>query len=171
MIDILGLIDRSLVELSRARFRLYTFALYLDVESSCLAVCADTASNSARLVRRINRFNCAEFGESVERGDLAGAALWQANLGRNLSLGDFALVNMCRLTIPSVTPPTTYLLMLRAMRQREQELLLATPRPAKLMLVCTGPNDEAEFTWVPSASPHSRMSENVMPPPTTGAPG
>lgn len=71
----------------------FTFAFYHDHESGAVSVCVDTEANSNSQVRSTNRYNTKHFRTEIAGGDLAGASLWQANIGRNLSLGDFAKVN------------------------------------------------------------------------------
>ena len=58
----------------------------------------------------------------MAKGDLKDAALWQANVGRSLSLGDFAIVNAARTDIGEVpVDDRFYVLMAQA--------VVAHPRP------------------------------------------
>ena len=60
------------------------------------SLCVDTAESSAETVRSMNDFSSKYFQAAVEEGDLATAGLWQANVGRSLSFGDFVMVNVAR---------------------------------------------------------------------------
>jgi len=94
--------DRALHELEQKQFPLYTLAFYLDHESAAVSVCADTQPNSDRVVASTNKYNLKHFLAGVSDGDLGAAAIWQANIGRSLSLGDFTVVNLARTELGAV---------------------------------------------------------------------
>jgi hypothetical protein len=56
----------------------------------------DAKANSLRKVSEQNAYESKYFHRFIGAEDLDQAALWQANSGRNLSLGDFAKVNIAR---------------------------------------------------------------------------
>jgi hypothetical protein len=93
---IADLLDKAVTAISKKAISVHTFALYHDRESSRLSVCVDTADNSRRVVAGINQYNAKHFAAAIKSGDLANAALWQANVGRSLALGDFSAVNFVR---------------------------------------------------------------------------
>jgi hypothetical protein len=97
-------IESAILEIRDQSVPLYTFALYYDHESDALSVCADTKENSARTVRRVNSYNARHFRRAIVDGDLATARMWHSNVGRSLSLGDFALVNVGRLELQGTIP-------------------------------------------------------------------
>lgn len=84
----------------------YTFALYFDHESPAISVCVDTIEKSQATVASINAYNSKYFHKAISSGDLKGAALWQSNIGRSLSLGDFHLVNVGRLDLDAGFKPS-----------------------------------------------------------------
>lgn len=126
----------------------YTFALYYDHESPAVAVCIDTEENSRRVVREINSYNNKYFMKYAASGNLKEATLWQANVGRNLSLGDFAHINVGRTELEIESPNEEFFAtLLQALAaQQEQVAKLATDRD-RLLLCCSGPNDEVGLVW------------------------
>jgi len=88
-------LESGLGEIESSGLPVFTFAMYHDHESGAVSVCADSEENSARAVASMNAYSAKHFGTAVAKGDLEHAALWQANVGRNLSLGDFAIVERC----------------------------------------------------------------------------
>lgn len=93
-------IDSVLAEaLAQARatgVSVYTFALYYDHESPAISVFIDTVEQSLASLASMNAYNSKYFHRAVSNGDLKDASLWQANIGRSLSLGDFRMVNVGR---------------------------------------------------------------------------
>ena len=73
---------------------LYSLAVYWDHESGLVSICIDTEKNSRAKVIESNEYNYRYWSEAIKHGDIEDAKLWQANPGRNLSLGDFAYVNI-----------------------------------------------------------------------------
>ncbi len=126
----------------------YTFALYYDHESPAVAVCIDTEENSRRVVSDINRYNNKYFLKYAASGDLKEAALWQANIGRNLSLGDFAFVNVGRTELELEKPNDEFFasLLQALVAHQEQVAKLATDRD-RLLLCCSSQDDEVGFVW------------------------
>src|SRR3712207_5236771 len=96
-------LSNAIEEVRERRTPVYTFALYHDHESAAVSVCVDTEENSLRPVAKSNAYGIKHFAKAVAAGDLKSAALWNANTGRSLSLGDFALVNVARVGLGDVT--------------------------------------------------------------------
>jgi hypothetical protein len=64
----------------------------------------------------MNRYNMKYFMQAIADKDLKSANLWQANIGRSLSLGDFLLVNCARTDLGKTkTTPAFYLAMIEAL--------------------------------------------------------
>ena len=128
---------------------LYTFAFYHDHESAAVSVCMDTEANSTRSVVLSNAWSNGHFRKAIDAGDLKQASLFQANVGRSLSLGDFALVNVARRSLPAEfrINKQFYLLMLRCVIQREVQLSRLSPLPDRLLFCCSGPQDEVAYVW------------------------
>jgi len=90
----------------------------------------------------------AYFEQAVAGGDLAQAALWQANVGRSLSLGDFALVNAARTDIGELQiDDQFYVLMTQAVVAVQERVAALAPHPDKLVFACSGPDDEVALVW------------------------
>ena len=141
---------RKAIEIVRARsVDVYTFSLYHDHESGALGVCVDTKQNSADVVARINAYSSKHFARCINEGSLKEAALWQANMGRSLSLGDFELVNLARTGIPEglETGHSFYLTLVNALRRMESEVCECTSSPLEVLFTCSMQHDEVGLVW------------------------
>jgi hypothetical protein len=126
----------------------HTFAFYHDHESAAVSVCVDTEENSLRSVRKSNAYRINHFAKAVASGDLRSAAKWNANTGRNLSLGDFALVNVSRANLEYIKPGKDFhLAMVRALWDRQQQVADLSPSPERLLFCCSGAQAEVEYMW------------------------
>jgi hypothetical protein len=143
-----SVLQRALEEVRQKSIPVYTFALYHDHESHAVSVCVDTEDNSARCVASTNRYNMKYFMQAIADKDLKAASLWQANIGRNLSLGDFVLVNCARADLGEAkVTPTFYLAMIEALVAVQSEVFALCPNPERLVFACSGPNDEVAYVW------------------------
>jgi hypothetical protein len=143
-------IESAILEIRDQSVPLYTFALYYDHESDALSVCADTKENSARTVRRVNSYNARHFRRAIVDGDLATARMWHSNVGRSLSLGDFALVNVGRLELQGTNPEESFFVdLLRTLAAYESQLRALAPEPEDLILACSGVAEEVAYVWAP----------------------
>jgi hypothetical protein len=143
-----GVLDNAISELRRDPIALYTFAFYFDHESLAVSVCADTADNSKRVVEKMNRPNNKYFTRAVQSGDLVEAALWQANTGRSLSLGDFSRVNIARRDLNDIDLGADFhLLMVRALLDRTADILKLATDPTTLLFACSTADDEVGLVW------------------------
>ena len=143
-----AVLKSALRDIAARQLPVYTFALYHDHESEAVSVCVDTEECSARTVAAINRYNAGYFSKAIAGGDLKGAGLWHANIGRSLSLGDFALVNVARTPLPpGVNDDEFYLAMVRAVMSVEDRVAALSPHPERLLFACSGINDEVAYVW------------------------
>ena len=154
MKDIRLLFDRVLADaitaVRRERIRVFTFAFYHDHESRAVSVCVDTEESSKRLVASSNAYNQKYFWPAIEQGDLDDAALWTANVGRSLSLGDFALVNLARTDLPrGKITKDFYLEMVRALSAKEEEIVSLAASRESLLFCASGADEEVALTWAP----------------------
>jgi hypothetical protein len=137
-----------LAEIASSGVPVFTFALYFDHESSALSVCVDTEENSAKTVAQINRYNAKHFHQAVEAQDLKMAALWQANTGRSLSLGDFALVNVARTDVPpGVVTERFFTGLIQEVVSVEDQVARLAPVQPKLVFACSSANEEVAYVW------------------------
>ena len=143
-----SVLDRALVEVQSRSLPVYTFALYHDHESGAISVCVDTEDNSNRSVASSNRFNMKYFMKAIADKDLNAASLWQANVGRSLSLGDFALVNAARTALGDVEPDhAIYLAMVESLVAIQRRVAALSPSPERLVFACSGAEDEVAYVW------------------------
>ncbi|GAB5546027.1 MAG: hypothetical protein SangKO_057870 [Sandaracinaceae bacterium] len=146
---------RALGDLEQQGMDVYTFSFYLDHESRAVSVCADTRESSARLVGRSNAFANRYFLGAVRDGDLETAALWQANVGRSLSLGDFAAVNVARTELGRHRPtPDLCLAMVESVIENHDAIRKLSSDPAQTILTCSTLDDEVGLVWsLPAEAP------------------
>jgi hypothetical protein len=141
-------LEGALTEVRAKATPVFTFAFYHDHESRAVSVCIDTEENSRRSVLSTNTYNMRHFLRAIADGDLEAAALWQANIGRSLSLGDFALVNVARADLGSVrVGKQFYLAMVRSLVAVQLQVAALAPQPERLVFACSGPNDEPAYVW------------------------
>jgi len=143
-----SVLQSALAEVRQKSIPVYTFALYHDHESHAVSVCVDTEENSARCVASMNRYNMKYFMQAIADNDLKSASLWQANIGRSLSLGDFVLVNCARTDLGKTKATSAfYLTMIEALVAVQSEVVDLSPNPERLVLASSGPNDEVAYVW------------------------
>ena len=147
--DLIGnVLDRAISEIQASKLPLYTFAFYHDHESAAISVCADTEENSRQQLRASNAYSAPRFLSAVRDGDLDTASLWQANIGRSLSLGDYSMVNVARTDLGDVSVSGDFhLAMIRAVVERHDAIADLALDPDEVILVCSGPSDEVEYVW------------------------
>jgi hypothetical protein len=143
-----SVLQRALAEVRQKSVPIYTFALYHDHESNAVSVCVDTEENSAKCVASTNRYNMKYFMKAIAEKDLKAASLWQANIGRSLSLGDFTLVNAARTDLGKAkTTAAFYLSMIEALVRVQGEVIALSPNPERLAFASSGPDDEVAYVW------------------------
>ena len=144
-----GVIKAALSEVRKDPIPVYTFALYHDHESGFVSVCVDTKESSMRLVRDSNRWDMRYFAEHIQSGNWKDAALFQANIGRSLSLGDFARVNLGETDLDGdvSTDESFYLEMARAVIAHQREILELAPSPDDVVFCCSSADSEVGLVW------------------------
>lgn len=143
-----SVLERALEEVRSQALPVYTFALYHDHESGAVSVCVDTEESSKKTVLEMNRYNMKHFKRAVAAKDLSAVSLWQANVGRSLSLGDFAMVNAARTDLGDVEPDDAfYLTMIESLLAFGGKIAALSPDPERLLFLCSGPDDEVAYVW------------------------
>jgi hypothetical protein len=143
-----SVLNTALSEVTVKAIPIFTFALYHDHESSAVSVCVDTEENSNRSVVATNAFNMRYFMKAIANGDLKAAELWQANVGRSLSLGDFTMVNVARTPLNSVpVDDQFYVSMVKALVAVQEQVAALSPNPERLVFACSGAEDEVAYVW------------------------
>jgi hypothetical protein len=147
-------IQQALAQAQAKSIAIYTFAFYFDHESRAVSVCIDTEENSSRVVNKMNSYNQKHFLDAVVAGDLHRAAMWQANIGRSLLLGDFLLVNLARADVTEADIGDEFFIsMVRAVVRNQPAIVGLSADKARLILCCSGPNDEVQLCWSASETP------------------
>ena len=158
------IVSLAIGELRNEPTPVYTFAFYHDHESGAVSVCVDTKANSAEAVLRSNRWSIKYFDEHIQAGELEDAQLFQANAGRNLSLGDFAKINISRMDLPEGFEPCDdlYLGMVRSV-MRHQEAILELSHDPDTVLFCSSTSDaEVGITWPRNPSAEQADGSNQI---------
>ena len=141
-------IGDSLKTLKSEGFPLHTFALYFDHESSALAVCADSRENSKVQVASQNEYSFKYFRKCIKNANTEEAQLWQANIGRNLSLGDFSRVNLGRVELPEFTfTNEACIAMVERLLSWQDQIASLAPGPDELIFCCSTPSDEVGLVF------------------------
>lgn len=138
----------AIAEAKQREIPIFTFALYHDHESKAVSVCIDTEENSSKVVRSINDYNMKHFMNAARGGDLKSASLWQANIGRNLSLGDFSLINLARRSLETTrVNDQFYVEMLQSVVAVQSQVAALSPEAKRLVFACSGAESEVAFAW------------------------
>lgn len=147
--DVVRLIDHALALIDQTNIDVFTFAVYHDHESRFLSICVDTEENSERKVQEQNRYNMKHFFRAFAAGSPSEASLWQANVGRNLSLGDFSRVNLVEMELPPghEAGEAFYASLVLAVKSRAQEIAKRSSHPEKLLFCCSTEAEEVGLVW------------------------
>lgn len=142
-------IKAALTELRADPIPILTFAFYHDHESGIVSVCADTKESSTKLVRSSNRWSMGYFAEHIKSGSWKDASLFQANVGRSLSLGDSARVNLGETDLDAdmVADESIYIEMARAVIAHQKEILEFAPEPDDVVFCCSSADSEVGLIW------------------------
>lgn len=141
-------LQEALALVRRDKIAIFTVAFYHDHESRAVSICIDTEANSHAEVASENRFSAKYFWQALDEGDLKELRSSNANVGRNLSLGDFTLVNAGRRELPKgKITKDLYLDMIRVLRSKEEEIIGLAVSRERLLFCCSGPNAEVDFWW------------------------
>ena len=143
-----ALLRTAIAEVRAKNISVFTFGFYHDHESGAVSVCVDTEENSVRSVQSMNKYNLRYFLKAVAEGNLQHASLWQANVGRSLSLGDFAMVNVSRADVEeSVIDERFYISMVQALVAVQDEITTLSSNPERLLLACSSENSDVGYVW------------------------
>jgi hypothetical protein len=113
----------------------------------------DTKANSIQQVRAQNAYVSKYFRKSIDSGDLNEAALWQANVGGNLSLGDFARVNVGRTEVDHAElTDGDCVELIQTVIAHEREILGLAEISEDLLFCCSSPTDEVGIVWSAGSS-------------------
>lgn len=137
---------------AESQLNIYTFALHYDPMTDCVSVCIDSKSNSDHQVREQNAYNMQFFKKILEQGNLNEAALWQANVGRNLILGDFRAVNIAETPVAIDQVDHKFYLDMAQVLVAQADLIASHSRHGSELLFCSSTvQDEVGLIWSYSA--------------------
>ncbi len=133
---------------TETQLNIYTLALHYDPMKNCASVCIDTKSNSDHQVREQNAYNMQFFNKILEQGNLNEAALWQANVGRNLILGDFRAVNIAEAPVAIEQVGHNFNLDMAQALVAQADLIASYSRHGSELLLCSSTvQDEVGLIW------------------------
>ncbi|MBU6954448.1 hypothetical protein [Hahella sp. HN01] len=142
-----NLIDEALAKAKD--LDIFTFAIYHDHESGFVSVCIDTKQNSENQLLESNKYSMKHFRRIIEEGSIEEAMFWQANIGRNLSLGNFAAINISEKEVAGIIPDNSfYLDMVKAIQNKEDLILQKSTHGSSLLFCCSTEDEEVGLTWV-----------------------
>ncbi len=128
---------------------IYTFAIYHDHEGDRVSICIDTKENSKKQRAESIKYSMQHFNDAITQGDLEEAMLWQTDLGRNLSLGDFVAVNISEKEISGVTTDDDfYLSMVLAIKERAKQILANSSHGSSLLFCSSTADEEVGLVWL-----------------------
>jgi hypothetical protein len=158
-------VGAALGELRDDPIPVYTFAFYHDHESGAVSICVDTIENSSEAILRSNDWSMKHFNEHIRSGELGDASLFQANTGRNLSLGDFAKMNLARTDLPDEIELNDdfYLGMVRSVMNRQEEILDLSEDRDRVLFCASTKDAEVGNVW--SRIRSAEQGEDTNPPP------
>jgi len=147
----MNLFDQLIDEaLNRSKItNIYTLALYHDHESAMVSVRIDTEENSIKKVHESNKYSMRNLQRLIGESNLKEALLWQANVGRNLSLGDFTEVNVSEREIEMKVTDSFYLSMITALNNKAASIMERSTHSESLLFCCSTEQDEVGLVWVP----------------------
>lgn len=140
----------AITELTGMGADIFTFALYFDHEACALSVCVDSEKSSKATVARINSYNTTHFHRAIAQGDMESANLWQANIGRSLSLGNFEHVNIARTDVPpEIIDETFFRSVTNGLINAEQDViaLISSENKSRVLFGCSTADSEIGLVW------------------------
>lgn len=141
-------LDQALEELREKNIFVYTFAFYHDHESKAVSVCVDTEENSKISVLKQNEYRKKYFNDAIQKKDLVSVALWNANSGRNLSLGDFTFVNLAYTYLNTLKGgKLLYLGMIEILIENQKRIAALSEAKDKILFLASGPDYEVQYSW------------------------
>jgi hypothetical protein len=159
-LDILlsSVLERAIEALKKARADVYTFS-FCHERVGAVAVYADDAANSRRVVRELNRASMKNFTKAVKKRDLDEALMWQAMVGRSLSPGDFAWKKLARRSLGKLKQaPSLHEAMLIAAMRYAPKVSALTSDPESLLFTCSTADDEVGLIWSAEGQSPARKS-------------
>jgi hypothetical protein len=146
-------LECAIDELHSQHADVHTFAFCLEPGGRAVSVYADSETNARRVVHALNRASMKRFVKAVHRRDLDEASMWQASVGRNLSLRTFAWKRLARCTLGKYSQaPELHEAMLLAALQQTPKVLELSSDPEQVLFTCSTPDEEVGLVWTGDAA-------------------
>lgn len=128
---------------------IYTFAMYFDGLNSTISVCFDTKDNSTEMLNSNKTRHSKYFHDALKKEDLDSMTKYSLSENRNLSLGDFELVDVCRteIEVSEIDTNKLYLSMINAINRNRLDIIEMSNDVSELALCCSGHLDDTQFVW------------------------
>lgn len=148
-----SVLARAIDELKKARADVYTFSLCHERDRGAVAVYADSEANARRVVRELNRASMKRFAKAVRKRDLDEALMWQASVGRSLTLSDFAWKALARRPLGKLkNSPELHEAMLLATMQCAPLVAPLASDPEALLFTCSTADEDVGLIWTADAA-------------------
>jgi hypothetical protein len=155
-----SVLQRAIADLHKARADVYTFSFCHDASKGAVSVSADSAVSSRRAVRDVNRASMKRFHKAVAKRDFEEASVWQASVGRSLSLTDFAWKNLARRPLGALgsAPKLHEAMLLTALKHAPEVAALSSDRET-LLFTCSTADEEVGLVWTADAPSRAKPKQ------------
>lgn len=154
-----AVLQRALDALKQARADVYTFSFCHDRRRGAVSVYADTEVSSRRVLGALNRSSMKRFAKAVQQRDLDEASMWQASVGRNLSLAAFSWRNLARRTLGDFKhAPELHEAMLLAAIECAPKVVALTSDRETLLFTCSTADEDVGLVWTADAAIKARAA-------------
>jgi hypothetical protein len=148
-----SILERAIDELKRARADVYTFSFCHEQSSGAVCVYADSEANSRRVIGALNRASMKRFAKAVKKRDLEEAMMWQATVGRSLSLSNFAWKKLAKSSLGKLrNEAALHEAMLLAAMNVAPKLAALSSDPEMLLFTCSTADEEVGLVWTADAA-------------------
>jgi hypothetical protein len=160
-----GILECAIDELHSQRADVHTFAFCVEAGGRAVSVYADSETNARRVVHALNRASMKRFVRAVQKRDLDEASMWQASVGRNLSLRTFAWKTLARRALGKHSQaPELHHAMLLAALQHTPRVLELSSAPERVLFTCSTPDEEVGLIWTADAAlPRTNKTRKCAP--------
>lgn len=148
-----SILERAIDELKKARADVYTFSFCHEQKSGSVSVYADSEASSRSVIGALNRSSMKRFAKAVKKRDLDEALMWQATVGRSLSLSNFAWKKLAKSSLGKLkNAPELHEAMLLAALDVAPKVAALTSDRDKLLFTCSTVDEEVGLVWTADAA-------------------
>ncbi|HET8933113.1 MAG TPA: hypothetical protein VFN67_06740 [Polyangiales bacterium] len=154
-----SILERAIAELKNARADVYTFSFCHEQSSGAVCVYADSEESSRRVVGALNRASMKRFAKAVKKRDLEEAMMWQATVGRSLSLRNFAWKKLAKSSLRKLeSAEALHEAMLLAAMNVVPKVAALSSDPEALLFTCSTVDEEVGLVWTADAATKARAT-------------